>query len=128
MAEVRILTRHNVIQSGGQLLPFFMLICNNYSSAGSVAIVGQPATLPVLGPIVPTVYSHLSHPIIPVDGSSSGAVAADFTGFVELYCGSRAEGRGCEPRNNPRGASAAKTITIAKVMVKVADRFSGQDG
>ena len=67
----------------------FMLTCNNYFSAGSVAIVGQPATLPVLGLIVPTVYSHLSHPIIPVDSFISGTVAADLGGIGRLYYGSR---------------------------------------
>ena len=29
------------------------------------------------------------HPIIPVDGFISGTRAADFTGFLELYCGSQ---------------------------------------
>jgi hypothetical protein len=33
-----------------------MLTCNNYFMAGSVAIVGQPATLPVLVLIVPIFY------------------------------------------------------------------------
>jgi hypothetical protein len=33
-----------------------MLTCNNYFMAGAVAIVGQPATLPVLVLIVPIFY------------------------------------------------------------------------
>ena len=73
-----------------------------YFVAGSVAIVGQPATLPVLGPIVPTVYTHLSHPIIPVDGSISGTRAADFTGFVDLYCGSQR--RNCHDHSHRKRA------------------------
>jgi hypothetical protein len=38
-----------------------MLTCNNYFMAGAVAIVVQPATLPVLVLIVPIFYSTAGH-------------------------------------------------------------------